>query len=1394
MAPGLYIASETASTSATTSTSGTVVFQKTSANGLVFDSAAGLGSEVGLAEEITYLGWRDVGEDSFQVRTNLANTTDAPGTTAFRFGPSPTSLSSSVDLFSTDIDGNWYLQGALVSRDRVRAGVPYHVVLIAQRNVFHAETASWVQINFGGAAGQNAWTPELALELDGGEIYFRISDWTGGQGVKPATGYFGDGTLGLKASALNLKGDKGDKGDPGANARPVTDTSFRREVTLASQLVYTTDTDGSWGAWQDIASITVAANEAGLRLFKGEVHGVVQEDSGGGGERVVSEVQITRTRASNTTTRVLHDIYGPRNLNPGAPHSDFIQASQTYSDSLIYIEDAQENDVYTLQVRHSRQNTESDNPTTLHYDVAPENALSIIGFTGTVTVTTQGSSITLASEAEAEAGTDNTKAVSPLTLAQVLADRKATKAEADAGTPANKIIYADILNEVISEIPTSGGGSTGSSVSPVYLIRNSNQTLTATQADRTTIDKTWNGDSIDIPEVVAQGFDDGYESMTLSFRVVDNNTDFANTSLPTIAHFLDADGNKVGSDITLMISGTGDFLVEILEETLQSYGSAPRGFQIIQSDMTAILSGNVPQSITLALRSVIFRLKAVRDIQHNPQGEAVITNDDGTTSNQDITAKHVVANSISTSALQAAAVTNAKINSVDHSKVTGLTDEIQRVSPTRAIATDSQIDAGTNDTTIVSPKGLQRKVSSVHTEIQDNSIEAKKAQANLSIQKEHWQRRLGYPDYFSVAGLTLDETFFTGSVAKTTANNTTFSNIGAFPASEISERFSDRSFGIVEATLSSVVSPGGATFTYRPIFFGFDEFLALTELAPDNEGAGVTNVLTEANGDDDLPGEIRRNVYTTTGAWAGIVAIGKLSGNQMGLAMQERLLATGESVTTTFTLTCRDRLTDKIPLTNIFGEIHGILPAANLYKIGQIIPVRRENNVQLFLASGTGDVGSTASSWVPIIGPRELPSTGAVDGIPEVIFNGKLSRRIPANKFAPLVDANSEAEIKIDRESSYIFAAYSGRLGTPRSIDRQQGIHFGLVSGEAFYRLPSVISYDTSFDKDGGDQNGFQVDLSGKAIVHIGRSGDTLVAGHDHTYDNIRLLLMKFPNPEDAPISELVTDFTAIQTTSNGFLYDAPSEGSTVGHVQWGDSARAFVLSDSSSGIPRPVITSPIIRSKIVQQLHTAADGTRAVFDGSRPNAIQIKNSEKAAQDFGIGRGTGVNNGQVKISLQSNVNAWKEGAGGYGRILRMPANPTQFSPQAGVGNTISFPINIWAYAFPHNFVEDGLYWFEGRRRGALRQGQDPISANRSVFVSFPVPGRLLLQTRRAANNSIIDTTGDNMTSINVGEWPSLGTIYMGYRDSAQNILIGCSSNGGGTVTDVIEVALVGYEP
>jgi len=84
--------------------------------------------------------------------------------------------------------------------------------------IYDGAASRWRQLagsgSGSGGVGQKGWSPILSYVANGsGGLVARISDWTGGEGAKPATGgYIGPtGLVTLASDAINVRGPKGDQ-------------------------------------------------------------------------------------------------------------------------------------------------------------------------------------------------------------------------------------------------------------------------------------------------------------------------------------------------------------------------------------------------------------------------------------------------------------------------------------------------------------------------------------------------------------------------------------------------------------------------------------------------------------------------------------------------------------------------------------------------------------------------------------------------------------------------------------------------------------------------------------------------------------------------------------------------------------------------------------------------------------------------------------------------------------------------------------------------------------------------------------------------------------------------------------------------------------------------------
>ena len=213
---------------AATTTSGTVVFANAPNGGLLFDADAGLGSEGGLAEEVTKIGWDSSSNESFEVRVTNATDPQGPGLTDATIGT--VSVRQLAQLNRTS-EGYYELSGQAVARGDIVAGRAYAVTLTGQRPAFRAEMLVAENLDIDGADGadgDDGWSPVFEIEADGTREVLRIDDWTGGTGTKPATGYVGaTGIVTQKADGANVRGSQG---PPGTGSGTAVDPASEAEA------------------------------------------------------------------------------------------------------------------------------------------------------------------------------------------------------------------------------------------------------------------------------------------------------------------------------------------------------------------------------------------------------------------------------------------------------------------------------------------------------------------------------------------------------------------------------------------------------------------------------------------------------------------------------------------------------------------------------------------------------------------------------------------------------------------------------------------------------------------------------------------------------------------------------------------------------------------------------------------------------------------------------------------------------------------------------------------------------------------------------------------------------------------------------------------------------------
>ena len=120
----------------------------------------------------------------------------------------------------------------------------------------------------------------------------------------------------------------------------------------------TPGTAGAWGAWADIATTAaLTSTQAGRCLVAAHTNIQVSTASSGGGDRIITQTQIVRTRASMDTVIADSVDYAPRNVGGSQFATAFGTESRKSYEELIDIDDAMSGDVYKLRARAISQLT-----------------------------------------------------------------------------------------------------------------------------------------------------------------------------------------------------------------------------------------------------------------------------------------------------------------------------------------------------------------------------------------------------------------------------------------------------------------------------------------------------------------------------------------------------------------------------------------------------------------------------------------------------------------------------------------------------------------------------------------------------------------------------------------------------------------------------------------------------------------------------------------------------------------------------------------------------------------------------------------------------------------------------------------------------------------------------
>ena len=167
-----------------------------------------------------------------------------------------------------------------------------------------------------------------------------------------------------------------------AVANTIRSSTLSSNVDLASVVDSQNPPQSMWTAWTDTVSLTaVTSAEAGNVLLLGEAHGEMTTASGGGGDRVVTEIRLVRTRNSVDTIISDHVDYGPRNLNIGGGNDNtaFEDATDMADEELVSADTSVAGDTYKIQVRMITQDGTGN---TLRFTSGDRNKLTLVTLKG----------------------------------------------------------------------------------------------------------------------------------------------------------------------------------------------------------------------------------------------------------------------------------------------------------------------------------------------------------------------------------------------------------------------------------------------------------------------------------------------------------------------------------------------------------------------------------------------------------------------------------------------------------------------------------------------------------------------------------------------------------------------------------------------------------------------------------------------------------------------------------------------------------------------------------------------------------------------------------------------------------------------------------------------------
>ena len=198
---------------------------------------------------------------------------------------------------------------------------------------------------------QREWDiPGITVEDDGTVV--------GAQDGSTVVNFAGPG---VEATALGERVTVTIAGGGGGGSDSDSDTGFVVVAEPGAAKTLTTPEGSAAGAWSDWLTIettpAITAEQVGRVLVVAEVHAMTGAAGVGGGDRMILESRLVRTR--NAAEKMLSDQtnYSPRNIaaNAGNTAMAFAEASRIADEEHIAIDEALVGDTYTLQARIVQQ-------------------------------------------------------------------------------------------------------------------------------------------------------------------------------------------------------------------------------------------------------------------------------------------------------------------------------------------------------------------------------------------------------------------------------------------------------------------------------------------------------------------------------------------------------------------------------------------------------------------------------------------------------------------------------------------------------------------------------------------------------------------------------------------------------------------------------------------------------------------------------------------------------------------------------------------------------------------------------------------------------------------------------------------------------------------------------